>query len=138
MLYEDKHKVIYCSVPKTGCTTMKRMMVLLQDLFTLDQLNNTKVTVTYASYLLKAFKLCRVNSIRLCYQTKKNTDYLLKTMERFVSTYHKFASKDSESVYQIIQKKNSADLTEITILIVNFHLSLNLLGVLTGLCDRIM
>ena len=116
MLYEDKHKVIYCSVPKTGCTTMKTMMVLLQGLFTLDQLNKTKVTVTHASYLGKAFKLCRVNSIRPCYQPKNNTDYLLKNyykfvvvrdpLERFVSAYHnKFASKDSESVYQNLQKK---------------------------------
>ena len=32
MLYEDKSKVIYCYVPKTGCTQMKTMIVLLQGL----------------------------------------------------------------------------------------------------------
>ena len=114
MLYEDTHKVIYCSVPKTGCTSMKTMMVLLQGLFTLDQLNKTKVT--HEDHLLKALKLCRDNSIQPCYQPKNNTDYFIKNyykfvvvrdpLERFVSVYHdKFASKESESGYQKLQKQ---------------------------------
>ena len=113
MLYEDKHKVIYCSVPKTGCTSMKTMMVLLQGLFTLDQLNKT--IVTHGEYLRKALKLCRDNNLEPCYESKNNVDYLIKNyykfvvvrdpLERFVSAYYnKFASKESESMYQNLQK----------------------------------
>ena len=44
ILYEDKSKVVYCYVPKTGCTQMKTMIVLLQGLYTMKQPNNTIVT----------------------------------------------------------------------------------------------
>ena len=84
MLYEDTPKVIYCSLFKTGCTTMKTMMVLLQGLFTLDQLNKT--IVTHGEHLWKAIKLCRVNSIQPCHQPKNNTDndYMIKNYNTFV------------------------------------------------------
>ncbi|XP_076804962.1 uncharacterized protein LOC143448910 [Clavelina lepadiformis] len=30
MVYDDKHKVVMCEVPKTGCTTMKGVLLYLQ------------------------------------------------------------------------------------------------------------
>ena len=39
---------------------------------------------THEEHLLKALKLCRVNSIQPCYQPKNNIDYFIKNYYKFV------------------------------------------------------
>ena len=113
MLYADKSKVVYCYVPKTGCTQMKTMIVLLQDLYTMKQLNNT--IVTNAKYLSRVRTMC-IDKRHPCYQPKDNVSYLLNNyykyvvvrdpLERLVSAYHnKLTTKDTFIDYRKLQKK---------------------------------
>ena len=134
---------------------MKTMMVLLQGLFTLDQLSKTKVS--HGAHLKKAFNLCRVNLTQPCYQPQNNTDYLLKNyykfvvvrdpLERLVSAYYnKYASKESSKKYQNVQQKilqtyrnNSTDLPSFSeffgyVFHTKLHSSDKHLIPVTGLC----
>ena len=43
--------IIYCFIPKTGCTKTKTLFLLLQGLYSLEQLFNK--TVTHKNYLKK-------------------------------------------------------------------------------------
>ena len=104
MLYEDKHKVIFCSVPKAGCTTMKTMFALLQGHFTLNQLQNANM-VTHANHLRKVYSLSDSSQF---HQLQNYFKYIVvrNPLERIVSAYHeKIARKRHSQYYQILQKK---------------------------------
>ena len=104
LLYEDKHKVIFCSVPKAGCTTMKTMFALLQGLFTLNQLQDENM-IKHANHLSGVYSLFS------SYQLHRLKNYFKYTvvrnpLERIVSAYReKIARKISSQNYQILQKK---------------------------------
>ena len=106
MHYEDKYKVIFCSVPKAGCTTMKTMFALLQGHFTLNQLQNENM-VTHANHLRKVYSLSDSSQFHQR-QIKNYFKYIVvrNPLERIVSAYHeKIARKRVPQHYQILQKK---------------------------------
>ena len=74
LIFDDVHKVVYCHVPKAGCTMMTTAFILLQKLFTLDALEKNGL-VTHMKHLSKV-------------KTFRNTS--VTEIEHKLETYYKF------------------------------------------------
>ena len=118
LLFDDDHKVMYCYVPKAGCTMMKTAFLMLQKLFTMDELEKS-INVTHKEYLSKVRSLCyhfpTDNRTLSCNVPINLIKYKLKTyykfmivrnpMERLYSAFHeKLTTSTSPHMYQLMQQ----------------------------------
>ena len=87
LLFDDKYKIIYCFIPKTGCTKMKTLFLLLQGLYSLEQLFNK--TVTHKNYLKKVKTLADLSVEERSVRLKSYYKFMIvrDPLERFVSGY---------------------------------------------------
>ena len=115
LIFDDKHKVIYCYVPKAGCTMMKTMFLILQGLFSLEVLEKA-ANVTHKDYLSMTLSLCSSNTDSInCDTPESEIKYKLQTyfkfmivrnpLERFFSAFHeKLTATTTTELYQSMQK----------------------------------
>ena len=120
LLLDDVHKVIYCFVPKAGCTVMKTAFLMLQKLYTLEELEKS-INVTHKDYLIKTKSLCYsagnpTNNLTLpCDTPDSLIKYKLKTyykfmivrnpLERLHSAFNeKLTTSTSPELYQSMQR----------------------------------
>ena len=107
LVFDDAHKVIYCYVPKVGCTTMKTAFLMLQGAFTLEELEKAP-NVTHKEYLSKV-KTLALESDKDQIKHKLNTYYkfmiVRNPLERLYSAFHEKLSMPTNSdVYNSMQK----------------------------------
>lgn len=87
LLYDDNYKVIYCFIPKSGCTKMKTLFVLLQGIFSLEDFFNK--TVTHKNHLRKVKTLADLTAEERNAKLRDYYKFMIARdpLERFISGY---------------------------------------------------
>ncbi|XP_077208661.1 carbohydrate sulfotransferase 9 isoform X2 [Paroedura picta] len=82
---EDKHKLLYCEVPKAGCSNWKRVLIVLNGLAK-STFNITHNTVHYGKHL-KKLDSYDLKGIHMRLQTYTKIIFVRDPMERLVSAF---------------------------------------------------
>ena len=89
LIYDDKYGIIYCAVPKIGCTKMKLLFILLQGHYTLDDLLVSTLSITHKNYLSNVRTLWELSATEREIRMRNYYKYMVvrDPLERLVSVY---------------------------------------------------
>ncbi|XP_042204802.1 carbohydrate sulfotransferase 11-like isoform X2 [Homarus americanus] len=89
LLLDERHKAIYCYVPKVACTNWKRMMMILSGRTNKVDPLNISSHVPHEEGVLTRLSVARIKSSLLNYKLRTYTKFLIvrHPMERLVSAY---------------------------------------------------
>ncbi|XP_035294956.1 carbohydrate sulfotransferase 9 isoform X4 [Cricetulus griseus] len=82
---EDKHKILYCEVPKAGCSNWKRVLMILNGLAS-SALNISHDTVHYGKHL-KTLDSFDLKGVYMRLNTYTKAVFVRDPMERLVSAF---------------------------------------------------
>ena len=104
LLYDDTKRVIYCYAPKTGCTNMKQSFVLMNGIYTSEELSG--MNVTHEEHLWKAHSLASLSKTQRNYRLNNYFKFMVvrNPLERLLSAYrNKMATSDTVKFFQKIR-----------------------------------
>ena len=107
LLFDDNYSLVYCFVPKTGCTKMKTLFVLLQGLYSLNQLSHNRI-VTHHRELYKVSSLKHLSQQERLNRLMSYYKFMIvrNPLERLVSAYRDKLSRPKVLTQYIeLQKK---------------------------------
>ncbi|XP_011405876.1 PREDICTED: carbohydrate sulfotransferase 14-like [Amphimedon queenslandica] len=89
LIYNDKYGIIYCVVPKIGCTKMKLLFVLLEEHYTLEDLLVRNLSVSHKSHLRNVKTLWELSATKREARMRSYYKYMpvRDPLERLVSSY---------------------------------------------------
>lgn len=99
LLYDDAKRVIYCYAPKTGCTNMKQSFVLINKIYTPEEL--ISLNVTHEDHLSKAQSLARLSPAQRNYRLDNYFKFLVvrNPVERLLSAYRNKIVRDDAALF---------------------------------------
>jgi hypothetical protein len=105
LIYDDRFGIIFCYIPKIGCTKLKTFFLLLQGHYTLNQLINQ--TVTHTHHLQKVKTLHDLSAIERNIRLKNYFKFIIvrHPFERLISAYlNKLNRSHVPVTYRNLQK----------------------------------
>ncbi|XP_071549737.1 carbohydrate sulfotransferase 11-like isoform X2 [Panulirus ornatus] len=99
LLVDDRHKAIYCYVPKVACTNWKRLMMILSGRTNETNPLNISSHIPHEEGVLTRLSGTRIKSSVLRYKLRMYTKFLIvrHPLERLVSAYRNKLVKNSTS-----------------------------------------
>lgn len=94
LLYDDRHRIVYCYVPKTGCTNMKQAFAVINGLVREEELNNTSPD---HPLLFHTHRLTYLSHEQRQYRLKSYYKFVIvrDPLERLVSAYRNKLDNDN-------------------------------------------
>ena len=103
LLYDDHYRIIYCYVPKTGCTNMKQAFAVMNGLIRKEELHNIHPD---HPLLFRIHRLAELSNEQRRYRLKNYYKFVIvrSPMERLVSAYrNKLDSDNTVSFFKDLQ-----------------------------------
>ena len=103
LLYDDHYRIIYCFVPKTGCTNMKQAFAIMNGLIRKEELQNINPD---HPLLFRIHRLIDLSDEQRRYRLKNYYKFVIvrNPMERLVSAYkNKLDSDNTVNFFKALQ-----------------------------------